>query len=105
MRAAMQPERRAPADKQQMLPYCSKSFPMLRSLMTAKEGREEFRSQFRRSLRKCMQMGFSVEECFGVIWEETLERTNLPESEHAGLFAELIAWAKRFAAKNRRASA
>lgn len=76
---------------------------MFGSVVPARECQEEFRDQFRRSLRKCVQMGFSVEECFGVIWEETLERTNLPESEHARLYTELIAWAKEVADRNRTA--
>lgn len=44
-----------------------------------------------------MEKGFSVEECFGVVWEETSEKVCLPEAEHRKLYEELIAWAKQLA--------
>jgi hypothetical protein len=37
---------------------------------------------------------FSVAECFGVIWEETLEEVALTEAEQSKLYDELIHWAK-----------
>lgn len=69
------------------------------SVVTVKESKEEFRRQFRRSLMKRVQKGFSIEECFGLVWEGTLEKTRLPESEHAKLYEELIAWAKQLTPK------
>lgn len=44
-----------------------------------------------------MIRGFQVEECFGMIWEETLEEVELSFREQNELFPELIAWAKRWA--------
>jgi hypothetical protein len=40
---------------------------------------------------------FSVAECFGVIWEETLQEITLTEQEQAELYEELIRWAKHSA--------
>ena len=68
---------------------------MILSVVTVKECKEEFRRQFRRSLRKRVEKGVSVEKSFGLVWEETVERTQLPESEHAKLYEELINWAKQ----------
>ena len=57
-------------------------------------GRELFRARFQRSLRNCVRRRFSVAECFGVIWLETLEEVALTEPEQAELYDELIHWAK-----------
>lgn len=67
---------------------------MFPSVVTIKESTEEFRTQFQRSLKKCVAKGFSVEECFGVVWEETLERIPLSDSQFRKLYEELIGWAK-----------
>ena len=53
-----------------------------------------FRRRFQRSLRNCIRRRFSVAECFGVIWLETLEEIALTEPEQAELYDELIHWAK-----------
>lgn len=37
---------------------------------------------------------FSVAECFGVIWLETLEEISISEDEQAAVYDELIHWAK-----------
>ena len=37
---------------------------------------------------------FSVAECFGVIWMETLEVVRLDDEDQAELYEELITWAK-----------
>ena len=55
---------------------------------------ELFRARFQRSLRNCVRRRFSVAECFGVIWLETLEEVALTEPEQAELYDELIHWAK-----------
>ena len=54
----------------------------------------KFRVRFQRSVQNCVRRGFSVEESFGVIWEETLEEIRLSEIEQARLYEELIEWAK-----------
>jgi hypothetical protein len=54
----------------------------------------KFREKFKRSLRQCVVRGFSVEESFGMIWEETLEEFGLSEKAQAELYEELIDWAK-----------
>ena len=56
--------------------------------------KEQFRQKFQRSLRTCVRRGFSVEESFGMIWEETWEEVALTEREQSELYEELIAWAK-----------
>ena len=35
-----------------------------------------------------------LEECFGVIWEETLEEISLSEKAQGTLYAELLEWVK-----------
>jgi hypothetical protein len=41
---------------------------MILSVVKEKGSKEEFRRQFRRSLRRCVNKGSSVEECFGIVW-------------------------------------
>ena len=59
-----------------------------------KPAKDEFRQRFQRSLRACLRKGFSVEECFGLVWEETLDLIPLPEPEQGPLYEEMIQWAK-----------
>ena len=61
------------------------------------EAKLEFQIQFKRALARCIRRGFSVEESFGMIWEETLEIIYLPDSLQSELYPELIAWAKQCA--------
>jgi hypothetical protein len=56
--------------------------------------KDVFRHRFQRSLRSCVRRGFSVEEAFGMIWEETWEEVILSEREQSELYEELIDWAK-----------
>src|SRR5439155_2633064 len=56
--------------------------------------KEQFRTRFRRTLCKCLQKGFRMEECFGLIWEEALEVAPLAEADQGELYEELLAWAK-----------
>lgn len=56
--------------------------------------KELFRAHFQRSLRNCVRRRFSVAECFGVIWMETLELVRLDDHDQAELYDELITWAK-----------
>ena len=56
--------------------------------------KESFRQCFQSSLASCLRRGFSVEECFGVVWEETLEEVELSEEEQGVLYEQLIRWAK-----------
>ncbi len=56
--------------------------------------KELFRAHFQRSLRSCVRRRFSVAECFGVIWIETLEVVRLDDGDQAELYEELITWAK-----------
>jgi hypothetical protein len=60
-----------------------------------REDKHEFRKHFQRSLKRCAAKGFSVEECFGIVWEETLDRNRLSEPDQKELYDELILWAKR----------
>lgn len=56
--------------------------------------KQAFRMRFQHSLRRCVERGFSVEECFGIIWEETLEQIDLSDSDEHALFSEMIDWAR-----------
>jgi hypothetical protein len=56
--------------------------------------KELFRQRFQRSMRSCVRRGFSVEESFGMIWEETWEEIALSERDQSELYDELIHWAK-----------
>ncbi len=58
------------------------------------EAREQFRVRFKQALAGCLHKGFLLEECFGVIWEETLEEICLTENEQRTLYAELLEWVK-----------
>jgi hypothetical protein len=56
--------------------------------------KELFRARFERSLRSCLRRHFSIAECFGVIWLETLEEVALSDRDQSELYEELIDWAK-----------
>jgi hypothetical protein len=56
--------------------------------------KDRFRDKFQRSLRSCLRKGFTVEESFGMIWEETWEEIAITEKEQSELYGELIRWAK-----------
>jgi hypothetical protein len=66
----------------------------LSKLLNPPLGKERFRTRFQRSLLTCLDKEFSVEECFGLIWEETLETCALSDSEQLELYHELLEWAK-----------
>jgi hypothetical protein len=83
----------------------SSFFPIMRTALTQEtrqtdgpvpvDSKELFRARFQTALRQCVRRRFSVAECFGVIWEETLEDITLTEKEQSELYEELIDWAKR----------
>ena len=56
--------------------------------------RDQFRARFKHALSGCLHKGFLLEECFGVIWEETLEEISLSEKAQRTLYAELLEWVK-----------
>ena len=58
------------------------------------EAREQFRHRFKQALSGCLHKGFLLEECFGLIWEETLDEISLSEKEQRTLYEELLAWVK-----------
>jgi hypothetical protein len=60
------------------------------------DAKEQFQQRFRCALLQCMRRGFQVEECFGVIWEETLEEVELTFREQNEIFPDMIDWAKRW---------
>ena len=55
---------------------------------------DQFRTRFKLALSGCLHKGFLLEECFGVIWEETLEEISLTEKAQSTLYAELLEWVK-----------
>jgi hypothetical protein len=57
---------------------------------------ELFRAEFKRALASCVKNHFSVEESFGLIWEETLDEIKISEQAQGLLYDELISWAKRW---------
>ena len=65
-----------------------------KSRFTESEARDQFRVRFKHALSGCLQKGFLLEECFGVIWEETLEEISLSEKAQSTLYAELLEWVK-----------
>jgi hypothetical protein len=54
-----------------------------------------FRKQFQRSLRSCVDRRFSVEECFGTIWQETLEEIAITGEQESKLYPDLLEWARQ----------
>ena len=61
----------------------------------AEELQERFRAHFIRVLRRCARRRCSVEESFGIVFEETLEQISLTEIEQSHLYKELLQWAKQ----------
>ena len=61
---------------------------------TESVARNQFRFRFKRALSGCLHKGFLLEECFGLIWEETLDEISLSEKEQRPLYEELLAWVK-----------
>ena len=55
--------------------------------------KQKFRRYFQRSLRACLRRHFSLQEAFGVIFEETLQEVPLTAAEESELFEELLAQA------------
>ena len=62
----------------------------------AQGAKDRFREQFQRSLKSCLKRKFSVEICFGQIFQETLETISLTEKEEAEIYPELLEWAKHW---------
>jgi len=58
--------------------------------------RADFQSRFTAALTRCVKHGFTVEEAFGIIWEETLEEITLADADHQQLYNELLIWAREF---------
>ena len=58
--------------------------------------KDAFRERFRCALLQCVRRGFQVEECFGLIWDETVEEVDLSFRDQNEMFPELISWAKRW---------
>ena len=56
--------------------------------------REQFRTRFQQALTGCLRKGFLLEECFGLVWEETLDEVSLSENEQRALYEELLLWVK-----------
>lgn len=67
--------------------------PVKRSDGAAAKAR--FRQDFMRSLNSCIRRNFSVAECFGTIWQETLDAIALTDLEQAEVYPELLEWAKQ----------
>src|SRR3954463_5783096 len=65
-------------------------------LFPAQDKKGLFRERFRCAIAQCVRHGFEIEECFGVIWEETQERVELSFRDQNDLYPELINWAKRW---------
>ena len=39
-------------------------------------------------------MGFTPEESFGVVWEETLERVDIQDGDQRLMFLEMLDWTR-----------
>ncbi len=53
-----------------------------------------FRHRFQSAALYCVRKGFSIEECFGFVWEETSESIKLSDAEQRQLYGELLDWAR-----------
>jgi hypothetical protein len=62
----------------------------------ASECRERFRLKFQQGLREFLARNGSAAEGFGLVWEQTSEHVPLKEEEQAGLYWELIQWARSY---------
>jgi hypothetical protein len=71
-----------------------RTLPFVPAILPASR-KEQFRLRFQRCLRACVRRGFSIEESFGMIWEETWEEIALTDAEQCELYEELIEWAKK----------
>src|SRR5436190_2187836 len=56
--------------------------------------KEQFRARFRHALGRCLQKGFLLEDCFGMIWSEAMEAMPLTEADQSELLEELGDWAQ-----------
>ena len=56
--------------------------------------KERFRLRFTRVLAACVRRQFSLEESFGLAFEETLERVPLTQHEQTEVYHELLTMAK-----------
>jgi hypothetical protein len=70
------------------------TFPSKRIVPSFTCPQELFRKRFQAAIRQCVRHRFSVAECFGVIWMETLEEIALSDHEQSVLYEELLCWAK-----------
>ena len=61
---------------------------------TESGARDQFRARFKHALSGCLHKGFLLEECFGMIWEETLDEISLSEKAQGTLYAELLEWVR-----------
>lgn len=71
---------------------------MASSQLSGEAGRdkiEEFIPRFKSALSRCVQKGFLVEDCFTLIWEETLEEIHLGNWCRMTLYQELLNWARQ----------
>ncbi len=67
--------------------------PVVESVVCEDE-KQAFRLCFQHSLRRCVEMGFSPEESFGVVWEETLERVDIRAADQRLMFLEMLDWTR-----------
>ncbi len=58
------------------------------------QAKNSFRVRFQRSLKACVKRHFAVEDCFGTVWQETLDEVPLFDQEQSDLYVELIEWAR-----------
>lgn len=54
---------------------------------------DEFVERFKTALSCCVQKGFHVEDCFGAIWDETLQEIELACQCRSAVYHQLISWA------------
>ena len=55
---------------------------------------EQFKAHFQRVFISCVNKGFSPEECFAFIWEETLEICPLTPHQQKIVYESLKDWIK-----------
>lgn len=57
--------------------------------------RDSFRDQFQHVYSVFLRKGFRPEQCFQFVWEKTLDRVSLPQSDQRKLRQEMKQWTRR----------
>ena len=62
--------------------------------LPGKDKIDAFMQRFQSALSHCVQKGFLVDDCFALIWKETLEEIGLANPYRPTVYRELWNWAR-----------